>query len=122
MFDSLRLKLRVYYRTCEVDKARVSSFRWLGFGWDSYRSSQGYHFIQWGKKLPLRFIVRLPKEAPVLPQFVLAHSWKRLYSSRRLVFGHTKKPYPFGRYWRTQHANNIRTRLSRQGRPDLRLG
>ena len=121
MFEGLRLKIRVHYRTFDSSKGRVTSFRWLGFGWDSLRSKEGFHFVQWGKKTPLRFFCRLPKESPKLPLFILSHGWTQTYSSRQVVIGLTKKPFPFGKFWRA-HADKISSRLSRQAGPDKRLG
>jgi hypothetical protein len=87
------------YRTVSLPEGRVSSFRWLGTGWDSF-ISKNLVFVQFGRR-PVKFICLLSKTAKA-PLFILAAKWQVLFNSKRLKVGTTGSPINASRLWRTK--------------------
>jgi hypothetical protein len=84
------------YRSFEDDKARISSFRWLGFGWDNFVFGRQCQLTQWGRKAPLRFICRFKGEPPT---FLYSHKWEKTVRREGFVGGITKRPLEVGQLW-----------------------
>lgn len=84
-------------RSLEDERGRLSSFRWLGFGWDQLISKHGHKLTQWGRKAPLRFICRYKKETPI---FLLSSKWEKHVVRPGLVAGVTHAPLEVAKLWR----------------------